>query len=413
MSLCRYLPTPSDRMAIIWSLLSIKDSIVLEYGPAGTTHYSMGLYGTLGIDFQQVLFTTHMSEDDVVMGDVRRLEEAIVELDKSYNPKVIFVVASSISAVIGTDLKGICNYMQREIRANLVPFEQGGFKGDYSFGLLEVYKTLADNLTKNKNTNTIKENTYNIIGASMSRYRMASDVWEIKNLLRETFNFKAIACLCCETSVDEIANMGEAMVNIVLSYEGIPAAEILKQKFGTPYIYCAPYGYRQTLGFLKKVESVTGVCCSDKVIKRIKAKQSGINMYGMPMMMGRRNQDLQAIIKGDYDLVKNLSEFVDEAGIKVSNKICSHSLKYIDDYQESIKFYPDEKDMLDILRAAKKKLVLADDVSIAQCDDTNVKLRVSFPFIEGSQIATHMPLMGEKGADYLLETIDKYYQNVR
>lgn len=36
MSLCRYLPVPSDRMGIIWSLLSVKDSIILEYGPAGT-----------------------------------------------------------------------------------------------------------------------------------------------------------------------------------------------------------------------------------------------------------------------------------------------------------------------------------------------------------------------------------------
>ena len=35
MSLCRYLPVPSDRMGIIWSLLSVKDSIILEYGPAG------------------------------------------------------------------------------------------------------------------------------------------------------------------------------------------------------------------------------------------------------------------------------------------------------------------------------------------------------------------------------------------
>lgn len=89
----------------------------------------MGFYGALGVDWQQRLFTTHMNEDDVVMGDVTRLEEAIVELDKSYEPKVIFVVASSISAVIGTDIKGVCNYMQREVQAELVAFEQGGFRG--------------------------------------------------------------------------------------------------------------------------------------------------------------------------------------------------------------------------------------------------------------------------------------------
>ena len=45
MSLVRFLPTPSDRMGIIWSLLAVQGAIVLEYGPAGTTHYSMGLYG--------------------------------------------------------------------------------------------------------------------------------------------------------------------------------------------------------------------------------------------------------------------------------------------------------------------------------------------------------------------------------
>ena len=34
MSLVRFLPTPSDRMGIIWSLLAVQGAIVLEYGPA-------------------------------------------------------------------------------------------------------------------------------------------------------------------------------------------------------------------------------------------------------------------------------------------------------------------------------------------------------------------------------------------
>ena len=32
MSLVRFLPTPSDRMGIIWSLLAVQGAIVLEYG---------------------------------------------------------------------------------------------------------------------------------------------------------------------------------------------------------------------------------------------------------------------------------------------------------------------------------------------------------------------------------------------
>ena len=126
----------------------------------------MGLYGTLGIDFENRLFTTHMSEDDVVMGDVTRLENAIKELDASYEPEVIFVVASSVSAVIGTDIKGVCNYMQNEVKAKLVSFEQGGFRGDYGIGLNEVYKLLVKNLPQKSDK---INDAYNIIGASMGR----------------------------------------------------------------------------------------------------------------------------------------------------------------------------------------------------------------------------------------------------
>ncbi len=189
----------------------------------------MGFYGTLGVDWQHRLFTTHMNEDDVVMGDVTRLEEAIVELDKSYEPKVIFVVASSISAVIGTDIKGVCNYMQKEVQAKLVAFEQGGFRGDYSIGLTEVYKLLVNNLPCKEQKK--RKKVFNIIGASMGSYRAASDVWELQNLMREAFGYELHTCLCHETSVDEIGDIGTAEINLVMRQEGLPAAEVLKNKF--------------------------------------------------------------------------------------------------------------------------------------------------------------------------------------
>lgn len=44
----------------------------------------------------------------------------------------------------------------------------------------------------------------------------------------------------------------------------------------------------------------------------------------------------------------------------------------------------------------QKTLVLADDVSHRLCDSSNAVLRVSAPFIDGAQIATHLPLLGER-----------------
>lgn len=404
MSLVRFLPTPSDRMGIIWSLLAVQGAIVLEYGPAGTTHYSMGLYGGLGLRFQNRMFTTHMSEDDVVMGDVTRLEDAIVELDKSYAPKVIFVVASSVTAVIGTDIKGVCRYMQNEVKAKLVAFEQGGFRGDYSIGLAETYKLLVRNLPKKDVAQ--EAGVYNIIGASAWRYRMASDIWEVKSLLDEALGLGCNACLCCDTSVEELEDMGLAQVNIVLGNEGLAAAKYLQEKFGTPYVYAVPYGYNGTLSFLAQVGEAVGREPDSMVLLRLQTKEKSLSRLSLFAMMGN-NKPRMAVVKGDYDMVQGVSAFLEQGGITVLHKMCAHSLKAIAEPAADVEAYAEESDWLQVIRGLHDTLILADDVALLQADADNMKVLISAPFMN-SAVATHMPFMGEKGADFLLEQMQAY-----
>ncbi|QTV77853.1 nitrogenase component 1 [Phascolarctobacterium sp. Marseille-Q4147] len=404
MSLVRFLPTPSDRMGIIWSLLAVQGAIVLEYGPAGTTHYSMGLYGGLGLRFQNRMFTTHMSEDDVVMGDVTRLEDAIVELDKSYAPKVIFVVASSVTAVIGTDIKGVCRYMQNEVKAKLVAFEQGGFRGDYSIGLAETYKLLVRNLPKKDVAQ--EAGVYNIIGASAWRYRMASDIWEVKSLLDEALGLSCNACLCCDTSVEELEDMGLAQVNIVLGNEGLAAAKYLQEKFGTPYVYAVPYGYSGTLSFLKQVGDAVGREPDSMVLLRLQTKEKSLSRLSLFTMMGN-NKPKKAVVKGDYDLVQGVSAFLEQGGITVLHKMCAHSLKAIAEPAAAVEAYAEESDWLQVIRGLHDTLILADDVALLQAEADNTKVLISAPFMN-SAVANHLPFMGEKGADFLLEHMQAY-----
>ena len=404
MSLVRFLPTPSDRMGIIWSLLAVQGAIVLEYGPAGTTHYSMGLYGGLGLRFQNRMFTTHMSEDDVVMGDVTRLEDAIVELDKSYAPKVIFVVASSVTAVIGTDIKGVCRYMQNEVKAKLVAFEQGGFRGDYSIGLAETYKLLVRNLPKKDVAQ--EAGVYNIIGASAWRYRMASDIWEVKSLLDEALGLSCNACLCCDTSVEELEDMGLAQVNIVLGNEGLAAAKYLQEKFGTPYVYAVPYGYNGTLSFLAQVGEAVGREPDSMVLLRLQTKEKSLSRLSLFTMIGN-NKPKKAVVKGDYDLVQGVSAFLEQGGITVLHKMCAHSLKAIVEPAADVEAYAEESDWLQVICGLQDTLILADDVALLQAEADNTKVLISAPFMN-SAVATHMPFMGERGADFLLEQMQAY-----
>lgn len=410
MKLCRYLPVPSDRMGVLWSLLPIENSVILEYGPAGTTHYSMGLFNELGLGQRNRLFTTHMSEADVVMGDTSRLEKALVEIDQQYKPQVIFVLASTISAVIGTDLRGVCAYTQKKVNAQLVVFPQISFSGDYSTGLQSAYKALAEQLAEADQPRI--PGTYNLLGVSEGAYRMRSDVNEIKWMMHKAFGMRSNVCLCEETSVEKIRRMGGAEVNLVLREEALPAAQILEKRCGTPYVLGAPYGYTGSLNWLQSVGTLVGRSIEPALQSRIEEQTGKVREYRRTAATLKRDKPC-AVLYGEYPAVEGLSAFMKELGISVSKAMVCHSLRAYSAPAPDVQYLPQEQERMSIMQALHHTLVLADDVSRRHIASDNSYLRISMPVIDGAQIATHLPLMGVRGADAILETVEAYFQTLR
>ena len=174
--------------------------------------------------------------------------------------------------------------MQNEVKAKLVSFEQGGFRGDYGIGLNEVYKLLVKNLPQKSDK---IDGSYNILGASMGRYRMESDVWEVQNLMRDAFGMQPVACLCCDTTVEQIKNMAAASLNLVFCSEALEAAEYLKEKFGTPYVYCPPYGYKKTMAFLQQVSAAAGKPIAPALMAELGKKNAELWYVGYVCHDGR------------------------------------------------------------------------------------------------------------------------------
>ncbi len=405
MGLCRFYPSPSDRMAIIWSLMPIKNAVVLEYGPAGTTHFGGGLYSSLGIDLDRSLFTTHISEDDVIMGDVSRLENAILEIDEAYQPEIIFVVASAVIAVIGSDIKGVCQYMQEQVNARLISFEEGGFRGNYTYGLKSVYRMLAREVVK---PGEKKEKTYSILGASAGSFRVRSDVWEMKELMREAFGWECQYTMGLEGTVEDIENAGSSALNLVIRTEALEAAELLKEKCGTPYFYGTPYGYAGTLKWLNDIAQMISEEINPKLVERLKDKMLMLTpSTGGPMAMMRREKPF-ASLQGDYDTLLGFKQALKEMDIEVTNMICSHSLKAIESKDEMIRFCSKEKERIELFRSLKGQWCLGSDEMMRYCTEEDYFTLISAPFVSKPQAASHLPFMGEKGMDYLVELKSEY-----
>lgn len=414
MSLCRNYPTPSNRMGVMWSLIPLKNSVVLEYGPAGTTHFGAGFYSSLGIDIENTLFTTHISEDDIIMGDVSRLEKAIIEIDETYNPKVIFIVASAVIAVIGTDIKGVCQYMQEKVKAKLICFDDGGFGGDYTIGLENTYTILVKEFVSNKSSKNIKK-YYNILGASFSSYRIKSDVWEIKDLMKRAFDMDCNIVLGLEENIENLSKLSEVSFNIVLRKEALPAAKYLEKEFNIPFIYQVPYGYQATLDWIHDISNILNLNVSEEVNNQLEEKIKDLNMeINMSRMMFGNLYKFQptATIIGDYDTIIGVERLCDEFDIKVENKICNHSLKNIKELDGIIN-YKKEKEKNDLLKTLNKQIIFGDEVSLNLCNNTNTKICISFPFPNKRQVATHLPFVGERGADFLTEIIRGYLASLR
>ena len=95
--------------------------------------------------------------------------------------------------------------------------------------------------------------------------------------------------------------------------------------------------------------------------------------------------------------------------VRVDKQICSHSLKMIENASEDILFYAKEKDRMECLKTLHGQWTLGSIEMEQICAKDNYFICISAPFIGKQQRAQHLPFMGEKGMDYLMECKDAYF----
>jgi nitrogenase molybdenum-iron protein alpha/beta subunit len=260
MGLHRFKPMPSGRMGILWTLAGIREAAIVEFGCMGHNLYSGAALRRGGIyeGFGAPLFTTYIDETDISMGDSTRLTATISRVIQTDHPKVIFLQPSAVPEVIGTDLVAISNVMQPDFpETRIIPIGHGSFAISQHRGVQEALLALAKTLPADIGRSA--EPTYNIIGSCPDLFRFHADAAELARLMRGAFNMAPSCILSSDTSVTDIENMGAAHINLVIRREGLPAAQTLYKRFGTPFICGRPYGIRGTSDWLREAGKALGM----------------------------------------------------------------------------------------------------------------------------------------------------------
>lgn len=243
------------------TVLAIDKAIpILNSGPGcsekvfSAVSFNSGYQGT-GYAGGSTIPCTNSSEREVVFGGEDRLREVIDGTLKILKGDLFVVLTGCTSDIIGDDVGQVVS----EYKKNGVPIvyaETGGFKGNNYLGHELVTQAIINQFIGDVQPKVEKGlvNVWSVVPYQDPFW--AGNLSEIKRLL-QGIGLKVNILFGPEAGgVEEWKTIPNAEFNIVLSpWVGLKTAKLLKDKYGTPYLYhpIFPIGAKQTTEFLRKV----------------------------------------------------------------------------------------------------------------------------------------------------------------
>ncbi len=356
MGLYRYAPKPSGRMGLLWTLGTVREAAVLEFGSMGHMLYAERWLWQSCPGTGSRIYTTHLDEKDIALGITKRFFLAVREIIEKENPEVIFALPSAVPEITGVDMEALCEEVRYETGHRIIPLKKGGFHEKLYHGIEEglyrLVKELAEDGRHEKKTETV---TYNLIGSCIDLAKYQADVYELKRILKSALGMEAVCVLTVDTSVSQIKKMGEAHFNLVLRREGIKAAEILKEKFHTDYIYGRPYGYKGTISWLEQIAEKLGLALNEEFMgSELKEGSYALDYCRQIACVSPQRAGIS--IGGNYDVVKGILDFaVGEVGMKKKYVWCDAA-----DYEDECIPYQDENDLIKYITKDLDGILMAD-----------------------------------------------------
>lgn len=293
-------------------LSAIRDVAIIHHGPAGCSVVSAGAYyldkvmaKKRGVTNNTVYVGTDMNEKDTIFGSSDALRKIILEVNKRYSPKAIFVTSSCATGIIGEDIDSVVDDVRDEIDVPIVAVHCEGFKSRiWATGFdISDHAVLSSIVQPPKQ----KRNTINF----KNFYESART--EIIEIFKN-FDLEPIF-LYCNSTVEELSHISESLATTcICGTLGNYLGNGLEEKYGVPYIRTInPLGIAGFETWLREIGRVTER--SDAVEKYI-AEQRAIYI---PQIEKIKNElkGLKAVLGMGPGYTFEVSRVLNELGIEV------------------------------------------------------------------------------------------------
>jgi len=262
--------TASDILYAVNIISTIPDSAIIIHGGAGC---GVGRLSLEIVDRNNGKWAvSNLNERDSILGSDVKLSNAIKQVYKLHNPKIVFVVATPIVAINNDDIESVVDELTEELGISIVPVYTDGFRSKIgTTGIDIVSHAIAKYILKRNsfaNTESQKADYVNLLSISESE----ENVSEVNRLLQElglqTNVFPR------NTTLENIQKTKNASFSIPINPdEADYPGKIFESEFNIPYVQSVlPVGIARTSQWISDIAIATGK--QTKVIELLEREKS-------------------------------------------------------------------------------------------------------------------------------------------
>lgn len=213
------------------------------------------------------IFVSALTEQDAILGNDSKLIADITAAAKELRPRFICLIPSQIAHMIATDCRAICRILEKKtgIPAFTLPTNSMHYyeRGIY-FALQKLAGLACQSLPEldaapapaapswlsEKNLARFVQAKaplcVNVLGATPLDFAMNGSIGSIRHWL-EARGCRVTSCWAMGSDLDAILASHRADLNLVVSYGGLGAARVLRERAGIPYLVGLPFPQLQPI----------------------------------------------------------------------------------------------------------------------------------------------------------------------
>ena len=235
----RIIPIYTADVSGVCSALYELGGMTVMHDPSGcnstyNTHDEIRWY-----DQDSLIYISGLNEIDAIMGNDEKFIRDIEDAARELKPKFIALAGSPIPFMNGTDFPALAEILEEDTKIPAFSVPTNGMH-DYVYGAGMALAEIAKRFT-NPESRCTNPRSLNLLGVTPLDFGPLSHVQAMKQSLEQA-GWEVVSTWAMGDDLDALSRAGEAAVNLVVSSVGLCSAEVLKRKFGTPYVVGAPVG---------------------------------------------------------------------------------------------------------------------------------------------------------------------------